>query len=236
MTMTPAELEAQKDTLELLNNEVASRPDAPVGIAGEDRHQGGVPDRVRGDRRAVLATHKHHDVLAYCVFAAYAISLLAGVQTFRVAEYKDLRLRHLVVSYVRLPKELALFRLASCRASLRGKPAPPPEEGQVLDPALIGTDKRNDTKPMVTRVVRPQGDTETHCSRNASSPATSTAPSARRRARDRRRLTGESDTPWALGESAMTSPGPDFIGEAVLSFAYASRRAGLHRRSALLRA
>ncbi|MFH9016678.1 hypothetical protein ACH4C6_36095 [Streptomyces sp. NPDC017943] len=35
-----------------------------------------------------------------------------------MAEYKDLEPRHLVVSYVRLPKELALIRLASSRASL----------------------------------------------------------------------------------------------------------------------
>ena len=29
------------------------------------------------------------------------------------------------------------------------------------DPALIGTDQRNDTKPVETRVMRPQGNIET---------------------------------------------------------------------------
>jgi hypothetical protein len=43
-------------------------------------------------------------------------------------------------------------------------PAPAPQQDIVdvyTDPALIGTDKRNDTKPVETRVVRPQGNTET---------------------------------------------------------------------------
>ncbi|MFH9016679.1 hypothetical protein ACH4C6_36100 [Streptomyces sp. NPDC017943] len=43
-------------------------------------------------------------------------------------------------------------------------PAPAPQQDIVdiyTDPALIGTDRRNDTKPVETRVVRPQGDIET---------------------------------------------------------------------------
>ncbi|MFE3854542.1 hypothetical protein ACFXPN_25820 [Streptomyces griseorubiginosus] len=43
-------------------------------------------------------------------------------------------------------------------------PAPAPQQDIVdiyTDPALIGTDKRNDTNPVETRVVRPQGNIET---------------------------------------------------------------------------
>ncbi|MET9834543.1 hypothetical protein ABZ078_35815 [Streptomyces sp. NPDC006385] len=52
-----------------------------------------------------------------------------------------------------------------------GQPAPPPASPApapqpdivdvYTDPALIGTDKKNDTTPVETKVVRPQGNTET---------------------------------------------------------------------------
>lgn len=118
MTMTPAELEAQKETLELLNTEAASRLTRQSESLAKIDTKAVFLVGFAATAAQFLATHKHHDVLAYCAFAAYAISLLAGVQTFRVAEYKDLEPRHLVVSYARLSKELALIRLASSRASL----------------------------------------------------------------------------------------------------------------------
>lgn len=118
MTMTPAELEAQKETLELLNTEAASRLTRQSESLSKIDTKAVFLIGFAATAAQFLATHKHHDVLAYCAFAAYAISLLAGVQTFRVAEYKDLEPRHLVVSYARLSKELALIRLASSRASL----------------------------------------------------------------------------------------------------------------------
>ncbi|MEV6619156.1 hypothetical protein AB0N31_35950, partial [Streptomyces sp. NPDC051051] len=65
-----------------------------------------------------LATHKHHDVLAYCAFAAYAVSLLAGVQTFRVAEHKDPEPRPMIVTHVRSHKSQVLIELAASRASM----------------------------------------------------------------------------------------------------------------------
>jgi hypothetical protein len=54
-------------------------------------------------------------------------------------------------------------RPAFARAGF-SRPGPPPHQDIVdiyTDPALIGTDKRNDTKPVETRVVRPQGNIET---------------------------------------------------------------------------
>jgi hypothetical protein len=117
--MTPPELEAQKGTLELLHNEAAARLTRQSDSLAKIDTKAVFLVGFAATAAQFLATHKHHDVLAHCVFAAYAISLLAGVHTFRVAEYKDLvEPRHLVVSYVRLPKELALIRLASSRASL----------------------------------------------------------------------------------------------------------------------
>lgn len=118
MTMTPGELEAQKDTLELLNNEVASRLTRQSESLAKIDTKAVFLIGFAATAVQFLATHRHHDILACCAFAAYAISLLAGVQTFRVSEYKDLEPRHLVVSYARLPKGLALIRLASSRASL----------------------------------------------------------------------------------------------------------------------
>jgi hypothetical protein len=118
MTMTPAELEAQESTLELLNNEAAAR------LARQSDSLAKIDTKAifligfAATAAQFLATHKHHDVLAYGAFAAYAVALLAGVQTFRVAEYKDLPPRPLVVNYVRLPKSRALIRLASSRVSL----------------------------------------------------------------------------------------------------------------------
>ncbi|MBT2511336.1 hypothetical protein J7I98_37085 [Streptomyces sp. ISL-98] len=116
--MTPAELEAQEPTLELLNNEAASRLTRQSDSLAKIDTKAVFLIGFAATAAQFLATHKHHDVLAYCAFAAYAVSLLAGVQAFRVAEYKDLEPRPLVVNYVRLPKGLALIRLAASRASL----------------------------------------------------------------------------------------------------------------------
>ncbi|MBT2511337.1 hypothetical protein J7I98_37090 [Streptomyces sp. ISL-98] len=43
-------------------------------------------------------------------------------------------------------------------------PAPAPQQDVVdiyTDPALIGTDKKNDTNPVPNKAARPQGNTET---------------------------------------------------------------------------
>lgn len=118
MTMTPAELQAQESTLELLNNEAASR------LARQSESLAKIDTKAvfligfAATAAQFLATHKHHDVLAYCAFAAYAVSLLAGVQTIRVAEHKDLEPRPLLVKYAQLPKSLALIRLTASRASI----------------------------------------------------------------------------------------------------------------------
>ncbi|MER5524847.1 hypothetical protein ABT075_09585 [Streptomyces sp. NPDC002677] len=118
MTMTPAELTAQEPTLELLNNEAAARLTRQSDSLAKIDTKAVFLIGFAATAAQFLATHKHHDVLAYCAFAAYAVSLLTGVQTFRVAEYKDLEPRPLVVNYVHLTKALALIRLASSRASL----------------------------------------------------------------------------------------------------------------------
>lgn len=121
MTMTPAELEAQKDTLELLNNEVASRLTRQSESLAKIDTKAVFLIGFAATAAQFLATHKHHDVLAYCAFAAYAVTLLAGVQTIRVAEHKDLEPRPMLADHVRSPKSQVLTALAATRASIYEK-------------------------------------------------------------------------------------------------------------------
>lgn len=118
MTMTPAELETQKDTLELLNNEVASRLTRQSESLAKIDTKAVFLIGFAATAAQFLATHKHHDVLAYCAFAAYAITLLTGVQAIRVAEHKDLEPRPMLVAHVRSPKSQVLAELAATRASI----------------------------------------------------------------------------------------------------------------------
>ncbi|MER6405953.1 hypothetical protein ABT269_20945 [Streptomyces viridosporus] len=121
MTMTPAELEAQKDTLELLNNEAASRLTRQSESLAKIDTKAVFLIGFAATAAQFLATHKHHEVLAYCAFAAYAITLLTGVQTIRVAEHKDLEPRPMLVDHVRSPKSQVLAALAATRASIYEK-------------------------------------------------------------------------------------------------------------------
>lgn len=121
MTMTPAELEAQKDTLELLNNEAASRLTRQSESLAKIDTKAVFLIGFAATAAQFLATHKHHDVLAYCAFAAYAITLLTGVQTIRVAEHKDLEPRPMLVDHVRSPKSQVLAALAATRAAIYEK-------------------------------------------------------------------------------------------------------------------
>ncbi|MBT2511586.1 hypothetical protein J7I98_38570 [Streptomyces sp. ISL-98] len=111
--MTPAELEAQKSTLELLNSEASSRLARQSDSLAKIDTKAVFLIGFAATAAQFLATHKHHDVLA---FAAYAVTLLTGVQTIRVAEHKDLELSPMLVAYVRSPKSRVLAELAASRA------------------------------------------------------------------------------------------------------------------------
>jgi soluble lytic murein transglycosylase-like protein len=118
MTMTPAELEAQEPTLELLNNEVASRLSRQSDSLAKIDTKAVFLIGFAATAAQFLATHRHHDVLAYCAFAAYAVTLLTGVRTIRVAEHKDLEPRPMIAAHVALPKSHALAALTASRASI----------------------------------------------------------------------------------------------------------------------
>ncbi|WP_234443325.1 hypothetical protein [Streptomyces cellulosae] len=64
MTMTPAELEAQEDTLEFLNNEVASRLTRESDSLAKIDTKAVFLIGFAATAARFLATHKHHDVLA----------------------------------------------------------------------------------------------------------------------------------------------------------------------------
>ncbi|MFE7713149.1 hypothetical protein ACFU6I_47235 [Streptomyces sp. NPDC057486] len=118
MTMTPAELQAQESTLELLNNEAASRLTRQSDSLAKIDTKAVFLIGFAATAAQFLATHKHHDVLAYIAFAAYAVTLLTGVQTIRVAEHKDLEPRPMIVAHVRSPKSQVMIELAASRASI----------------------------------------------------------------------------------------------------------------------
>lgn len=118
MTMTPAELEAQQPTLELLNSETASRLARQSDSLAKIDTKAVFLIGFAATAAQFLATHKHHGVLAYFAFAAYAVTLLTGVQTIRVTEHKDLELRPMLNAHVRLPKYQVLAQLAASRAAI----------------------------------------------------------------------------------------------------------------------
>jgi hypothetical protein len=118
MRMTPAELQAQETTLELLNSEAASRLARQADSLAKIDTKAVLLIGFAATAAQFLATHKHHDVLAYLAFAAYAVTLLTGVQTIRVAEHKDLEPRPMLVAHVRSSKGQALIELAASRVSI----------------------------------------------------------------------------------------------------------------------
>ncbi|MGW4137689.1 hypothetical protein ACWELV_12935 [Streptomyces mirabilis] len=118
MTMTPDELTASESTLELLNNEAAARLTRQADSLAKIDTKAVFLIGFAATAAQFLATHKHHAVLAYFAFAAYAVSLLAGMLTFRVAQHKDLEPRPMIVAHVRSPKSRALIELAASRAAM----------------------------------------------------------------------------------------------------------------------
>ncbi|MBZ6107956.1 hypothetical protein KVH20_37110 [Streptomyces olivaceus] len=116
--MPPAELEEQKDTLELLNSEAASRLTRQSESLAKIDTKAVLLIGFAATAAQFLATRAHHDVLAYCALAAYAVTLLTGVQTIRVAEHKELELRPMLAAHVRSPKSRVLAELAATRASI----------------------------------------------------------------------------------------------------------------------
>ncbi|MET7636782.1 hypothetical protein ACWCW2_41540 [Streptomyces sp. NPDC001773] len=118
MTMTPEELAEQEPTLELLNNEVASRLTRQSDSLAKIDTKAVFLIGFAATAAQFLATHKHHDFLAYCAFGTYAVSLIMGALSIRVAEYKDLEPREMIEAHVGLPKSQVLIALAASRTSI----------------------------------------------------------------------------------------------------------------------
>ncbi|GAA3885511.1 hypothetical protein GCM10022207_61070 [Streptomyces lannensis] len=116
--MTPAELEGQESTLEVLNDELAARLARQSDSLAKIDTKAVFLIGFAATAAQFLATHKHHTVLAYFAFGAYALALLAGVQTFRVADHKDLEPRPILVTHARSPKSKVLIELAATRTSI----------------------------------------------------------------------------------------------------------------------
>ena len=119
--MTPAELEAQESTLEFLNSATAARLARQVDALAKIDTKAVFLIGFAATTAQFLAMHKHHTALAWpglacCAIAAYAISLLAGVQTFRVAAHNDLEPRPMIATHVRSTKSRVLIELAASRA------------------------------------------------------------------------------------------------------------------------
>ncbi|MFC4612550.1 hypothetical protein ACFO9E_33100 [Streptomyces maoxianensis] len=118
MTMTPAELEDQEPTLELLNSELASRLVRQSDSLAKIDTKAVFLIGFAATAAQFLATHEHQSVLAYLALTAYAIALAAGVETFRVADHKDLEPRPTLDSHARSPKGRVLIELAATRVSI----------------------------------------------------------------------------------------------------------------------
>ncbi|WP_406452712.1 hypothetical protein OH768_11550 [Streptomyces sp. NBC_01622] len=115
MTTTPADPQGQDATLELLNSELASRLTRQSDSLAKIDTKAIFLIGFAATAAQFLATHKHQPVLTYVAFAAYALALAAGMQTFRVADHRDLEARPLLDAHAGLLKGQALAALAAAR-------------------------------------------------------------------------------------------------------------------------
>jgi hypothetical protein len=118
MTMTQQELDAQVQTLELINNEMAARLARQSDSIGKVDTKAVVVVGFVATAAQFLAAHKPQPILAGIAFAAYAVALVAGVLAFRVAEYKDLEADRLLEDNARRTKAQALMQLAATRSGI----------------------------------------------------------------------------------------------------------------------
>ncbi|MFK4107129.1 hypothetical protein [Streptomyces sp. NPDC002176] len=118
MTMTPDDLEQRKGTLELLNGEMASRLTRQSESLAKIDTKTVFLVGFAATAAQFLATHQHHQGLAYLAFVFYAVTLLAGVLSIRVSGYEDLEPKRMVQDNVNSPESRVLAAMVATRVTI----------------------------------------------------------------------------------------------------------------------
>ncbi|MFJ8195125.1 hypothetical protein ACIQ8D_36130 [Streptomyces sp. NPDC096094] len=204
MTMTPQELEDQKETLELINSELAAR------LARQSESGAKVDTKAiflvgfAATGAQFLASRSFEPVTGTAAFAAYAMAAGFGISVFNLAEYVDIKPRDVLDTYARSEKGATLgpwpervwgcsrttpactsgrpsdgrspwplsppgsaspLSVSCCTLAAmtdtqnQGNPPPPPPPSltdSLANPALVGTEKRNEGKPARNRAATPR--------------------------------------------------------------------------------
>ncbi|MDT6988099.1 hypothetical protein ACFOSY_15315 [Streptomyces lusitanus] len=123
MTMTPQELEDQKETLELINSELAAR------LARQSESGAKVDTKAiflvgfAATGAQFLASRSFELFTGTAAFAAYAVAVGFGISVFNLAEYEDIKPRDVLDTYARSEKGATLGALAGTRVGMFEKNA-----------------------------------------------------------------------------------------------------------------
>lgn len=116
--MTPEELEQRVDTLEVINNELASRLARQSDSLAKIDTKAVFLVGFAATAAQFLAAQNPQPVFATLAFAAYAIAFVSGLMTFRVADYEDLEPKEVLEHNARDPRGKVLAQLAATRVGI----------------------------------------------------------------------------------------------------------------------
>lgn len=118
MTMTPQELEDKKETLELINSELAAR------LARQSESGAKVDTKAiflvgfAATAAQFLASRSFEPYTGAAAFVAYAVAIAFGISVFNLAEYEDIKPREVLDTYGRSLKGATLGALAATRVGM----------------------------------------------------------------------------------------------------------------------
>lgn len=116
--MTPQELEDKKETLELINSELAAR------LARQSESGAKVDTKAiflvgfAATAAQFLASRSFEPYTGAAAFVAYAVAIAFGISVFNLAEYEDIKPREVLDTYGRSLKGATLGALAATRVGM----------------------------------------------------------------------------------------------------------------------
>ncbi|MFF3253936.1 hypothetical protein ACFYWP_23695 [Actinacidiphila glaucinigra] len=116
--MTPQEAQDQEPTLELINDEIASR------LARQSESGAKVDTKAvflvgfAATAAQFLASRSFEALTGTAAFAMYAISIGFGISIFHLADYEDIEPRQMLDGYGRSPRGTILLALAATRVRM----------------------------------------------------------------------------------------------------------------------
>lgn len=116
--MTPEEQEDRKDTLELINSELAARMARQSDSMSKIDTKAVFLVGFVATAAQFLASHDHQPVIAALAFVAYAVAFVFGVLIFHLADFEDVVPRTVLDENARSPKSQALMQLAATRVGM----------------------------------------------------------------------------------------------------------------------